>query len=94
MGGCAPRGLSSQSGSPPRCGGWPQAEAGATVQDGTACLALWEEGGIRARSFMLAHPPALMIASLWCFCLAVVSLATSHLHVDGGRGTRAAACGF
>lgn len=94
MGGCVPLELSSQSGSPPQCGGWPQAEAGATVQDGIAYLALWEEGGIRARPFMLAQPPALMIAFLWCFCQAVVRLATSHLHVAGGRGTRAAACGF
>lgn len=49
VGECAPLGLSSQSGSPPRCGGWLWAEAGATVQAETACLALWEEEGIRAR---------------------------------------------
>lgn len=93
-GGCAPRGLSSQSGSPPLCDGWPRAEAGATVQAGIAYLALWEEGGMRARPSIPAPPPALMVAFLGCFCQAVVSLATSHFHVAGGRGTRPVACGF
>lgn len=60
VGGCAPLGLSSQSGSPPLCDGWPRAEAGATVQAGTAYLALWEEGGIRAGPFIPAPPPVLM----------------------------------
>lgn len=93
MGGCAPLGLSSRSGSPPLCDGWPRAEAGATVQAGTAYLALWEEGGIRARPF-IPGPPVLVVAFLGCFCQAVVSLATSHRHAAGGRGTRPAACGF
>lgn len=53
-------------------------------------------GGERHQTwpFIPAPPPALMVAFLGCFCQAVVSLATSHHHAAGGRGTRPAACGF
>lgn len=50
--------------------------------------------GIRARPFIPAPPPALVVAFLGCFCQDVVGLATSHRHAAGGRGTRPAACGF
>lgn len=42
--GCGPLGRSSQSRSLPRCGGWLWAEAGASLQGGTSCPALWGRG--------------------------------------------------
>lgn len=61
---CGSRGRSSLSGSPPGCGGWPWAEAGASLQGGTSPPALWGRG--RAASEPSSWLPTLgSVAAAW-----------------------------